>query len=295
MYDTIIRAVLNTPWAILPEKLAAIQALLALRAAGGHVSAEEIGAVTNGRHVAGPSRAGAVAVIPVYGTIHQHAGLMAESSGGTATETIGEGLRAALADPTIGGIVLDIDSPGGAVSGVDELASEIFASRGPKPIIAVANSLMASAAYWIGSQADEVWVTPGGEAGSIGVYAAHEDVSQALEREGVRVSLVSAGRYKTEGNQFEPLTEEGRATLQGRVDAYYQMFVAAVARGRNRAEATVRNGFGEGRVLGAQAAVDAHLADKVGTLAEAIDRASRLSQRRARAQADALRLRIAGM
>ena len=293
MYDTIIRAVLNTPWAILPEKLAAIQALLALRAAGGQVSAEEIGAATNGRHVAGPGRAGAVAVIPVYGTIHQHAGLMAESSGGTATETIGEGLRAALADPTIGGIVLDIDSPGGAVSGVEELASEIFASRGQKPIIAVANSLMASAAYWIGSQADELWVTPGGEAGSIGVYAAHEDVSQALEREGVRVSLVSAGRYKTEGNQFEPLTEEGRATLQGRVDAYYQMFVAAVARGRNRAEATVRNGFGEGRVLGAQAAVDAHLADKVGTLAEAIDRASRLSQRRARAQADALRLRTA--
>lgn len=282
MYDLILRAVLSTPWAILPEKLEAIEALLALRAAGGHVTAEDIGAVTNGRRPAAPVR-GAVAVIPVYGTIHQHAGLMAESSGGTSTEAISAALRAALADPSVGAVVFDVDSPGGAVSGVDELATEIMQSRGPKPIIAVANSLMASAAYWLASAADEIWVTPSGEAGSIGVYAAHEDISQALDRGGVRVSLVSAGKYKVEGNQFEPLTEEARATIQGRVDAFYHMFVAAVARGRGYAEATVRNGFGEGRLVGAQDAVDLHLADRVGTLNEAITRAGALARRRSNA------------
>jgi signal peptide peptidase SppA len=292
MYETIMRAVLGTPWAILPEKLAAIQALLALRAGGGHVSAEEIGAVTNGRRVAGAGRDGGTAIIPMYGTIHQHAGLMAQSSGGTATDTVAVQLRAALADPTVGAIVFDVDSPGGAISGVEELAAEIFASRGRKPMIAVANSLMASAAYWIGSQADEVWVTPGGEAGSIGVYAAHEDISQALAAQGVTVSLVSAGKYKTEGSQFEPLSDEARATIQGRVDDAYQLFVAAVARGRNRAESSVRSGFGEGRVLTAQRAVEAHLADRVGTLAQAVDRAGKLAARRARSQAEALRVGV---
>ncbi len=292
MYETIMRAVLGTPWAILPEKLAAIQALLALRAAGGHVSAEEIGAVTNGRRVAGPGRAGNTAIIPVYGTIHQHAGLMAQSSGGTATDAVAAALREALADPTIGSIVFDVDSPGGAVSGVEELAAEIFVSRGQKPLIAVANSLMASAAYWIGSQADEVWITPGGEAGSVGVYAAHEDISRALDAEGVTVSLVSAGKYKTEGHQFGPLSDEARAAIQERVDDAYQLFVAAVARGRSRAESTVRNGFGEGRVLTAQRAVDAHLADRVGTLEQAINQAGQLAARRARAQAEAIRLAV---
>lgn len=298
MYDLIMRAVLNTPWAILPEKLSAIQALLALRAAGGHVTADDIAAATNGRRPLLPTR-GAVAVIPVYGTIHQHAGMMMESSGGTATDAVSEALRQALADPGVGAVVLDVDSPGGAVSGVGELATEILQSRGPKPIIAVANSLMASAAYWIGSAADEVWVTPGGEVGSIGVYAAHEDVSQALEKDGVRVNLVSAGKYKTEGNQFEPLTDEARSAIQARVDAYYAMFVAAVARGRGYAETTVRNGFGEGRLLGAQAAVDAHMADKIGTLGEAIQRAGMLARRRASAQAAAdeaaVKLRLQGL
>jgi signal peptide peptidase SppA len=297
MYDLIMQAVLSTPWAILPEKLAAIEALLALRLAGGHVRAEDVAAATNGRRAAtGPARVGAVAVLPIYGTIHQHAGMLLESSGGTATEAVSTALYQALDDPAVGAIVLDVDSPGGEVSGVDELATQIYQSRGQKPIVAVANSLMASAAYWIGSAADEVWVTPSGEAGSIGVYAAHQDVSQALEQGGVRVSLLSAGKYKTEGNQFEPLTAEARTALQARVDAYYEKFVAAVARGRGYAPVTVRNGFGEGRVLTAEAAVAAHLADRVGTLAEAVQRAASQARRRTSAQAAVeFRMRAVGL
>ena len=173
------------------------------------------------------------------------------------------------------------------MSGVEELSAEIFQARGQKPITAVANSLAASAAYWIATAADELVVTPSGEVGSIGVFAAHEDVSGMLEQAGVKVNLVSAGRYKTEGNPFEPLTEEARASIQGRVDEYYEQFVSAVARNRGVKRSEVRNGFGEGRVVGAKQAVSLGMADRVGTLDETINRA--LGGRRSRgARADDL-------
>ena len=235
-----------------------------------------------------------VAVIPVVGPITQRGGGLFEAFfGGTSTERIGAKLSQALSDPGVGSIVLDVDSPGGTVNGVAELADSIYQARGRKPIVAVSNTLMASAAYWIGASADEVIASPSSQTGSIGVYALHVDQSRAWEAAGLTATLISAGKYKTEANEFAPLSDEARAAVQGQVDAYYEMFVNAVARGRGKAAVTVRNGFGEGRVLTAQAAVDAHLADRVGTLGEAVARAGALARRRAAAQADALRLLVA--
>jgi signal peptide peptidase SppA len=156
------------------------------------------------------------------------------------------------------------------VTGVDELSKMIYDARGSKPIVAVANHLMASAAYWIGTAADELVVTPSGEVGSIGVFAAHQDVSAAMEKEGVKTTLISAGKYKTEGNPFEPLTDEAHASIQARVDDYYSMFTKAVARNRGVNVADVRGGFGEGRVVGAQQAVSLGMADRVATLDDVI-------------------------
>lgn len=293
MYELILRAVLNQPWAILPEKLQAIEAFLAVKADGGDVSAEEIAAATNGRRAGVSSPMGAVAVIPVFGTIHQHAGVMADYSGGVSTEGLAKALRSALADPEVSAVVLDIDSPGGSVFGVPELAEEIYRARGSKPLVAVADSLAASAAYWLACQADEMWVTPSGYVGSIGVYMAHVDRSSAYEKAGLRVSYISAGAYKTEGNDAEPLSEEGRANWQGDVDAYYGMFVNDVARARGVSAATVRGGFGEGRTVMARAAKTEGMVDQVGTLEEAVSRAARLARVRAqtaaKAQAEAIR------
>jgi len=115
-------------------------------------------------------------------------------------------------------------------------------------------------------------VTPSGEVGSIGVVAAHMDISKMAESAGLKVTLVSAGKYKTEGNQFEPLSDEARAALQVRVDDYYAMFVKAVARNRGVSPADVRNGFGEGRVVGAKQAVALGMADRVATLDETLAR-----------------------
>ena len=154
--------------------------------------------------------------------------------------------------------------------GVGEFSNEMTRYRGKKPVIAVANSLCASAAYWIACAADEVVVTPSGEVGSIGVYATHQDVSRMLDKAGVIVSLISAGKYKTEGSSYSPLGDEARAHIQSRVDDYYGMFVRDVARNRKETQTNVRNGYGEGRVLGAQAAIKAGLADRQATLNDVV-------------------------
>jgi signal peptide peptidase SppA len=303
-YPHVVRAIAEQPWALLPDKLATMLDVIRFRHAGGSLSGEEIRAVlgTPGKHGdvalfdletealyhAGadevfrsatggtienrPGGRPVVAVLGVYGIISQRADMFTEMSGGTSTERLAARFRSAMADQAVKGIVLDVDSPGGGVYGVQELADEIRAARGQKPVVAVANSLSASAAYWIGTAAEELSVTPSGEVGSVGVYAAHEDVSKALETEGVKVTLVSAGRFKTEGNPFEPLSEEARAYMQTRVSDYYDAFVKAVAKGRGVSPDDVRKGFGQGRVVGAKQAVAERMADRVETLDDAVRR-----------------------
>lgn len=274
MYERIIQAAIETPWAILPMKLAIIQQLITLRAQGHRLTAEEIQAQIQAARPQGSTiQAGnGIAVIPIVGTIIPRGDMLMESSGAVSTTRIAAAFRQAMSNPDVGSVVFDIDSPGGQVGGVDELATEIYQARGQKRIVAVANHLAASAAYWIASSADEVVVSPSGEVGSIGVLAMHQDISQALEADGVKINLLSAGKYKTEGNPFEPLSEEARSAIQSRIDDYYQMFTGAVARNRGAKRSEVVGGFGEGRVVGAKQAIALGMADRVATLDETIER-----------------------
>ena len=287
--DRILRAVCATPWAILPEKLDAICEFLTLRAAGTRFTAEEIQArIGEGRRGA-PAQPGGVAVLPLYGVIAHRINMVEDVSGpgGTSTEKFGQQLDAALADPSITAIVLDIDSPGGSVEGVEELAAKILGARGQKPITAVANSLAASAAYWIGSAADELVVTPSGMLGSIGVFTVHTDISEAAAADGLKFTLISAGRYKVEGNMYEPLTEEARAATQDLVDEYYGAFVRGVAKGRGVSTADVRGGFGQGRVVPARQAVGLGMADRVATLEQVLAKLGGRSSARLQSSAHA--------
>jgi signal peptide peptidase SppA len=211
------------------------------------------------------SSAPVIAVLPLFGTIAHRMGMMTDMSGGTSTERFQQYLRSAVGDPTVKSIVMDIDSPGGTVNGVPELADEIYQARTVKPVVAVANSQAASAAYYLASQASDIVAIPSGEVGSIGVFAAHEDLSKALESRGSKVSLISAGKYKTEGNPFEPLNDEAKAAIQEKVNHFYDMFVNAVARGRNTTPDAVRNGYGQGRMLNAEPARRAGMVDRVAT------------------------------
>lgn len=207
---------------------------------------------------------GSVAVVPIIGVIDQRRSWF----GDVFTSELSPMLDSLVRNEAIGAIVLDVDSPGGSVAGVPELADQIRGYRGQKPIYATSNTTMASAAYWIASGAEKVFVSPSGEAGSIGVWTAHLDVSAMLEKYGQKVTLISAGKYKVEGNPFEPLSDEAKAAIQADVDTYFGMFVDAVAKSRGRRSDTVRNGFGEGRMLTAERAVEEGLADGVATLGD---------------------------
>lgn len=207
-----------------------------------------------------------IAVLPLTGTISHRMGMLSEASGGISTERFTQWLRAAVADPSVKAIVIDSDSPGGTVDGVPELADEIAKATKTKPVVGVANSMAASAAYWLLSQCSELVCTPSGCVGSVGVFASHEDVSKMYDQIGVKVNLISAGKFKTEGNPYEPLSDDARQALQGQVNDYYDLFTKAVARGRNTDQKTVKAGFGEGRMLLAQQAVKENMADRVATL-----------------------------
>jgi signal peptide peptidase SppA len=270
-YDRIIGAFLREPWAIQESKFRQIEALLRLRAEGGRVEDDTIHALVSAAERAKPApRQGMVAVIPVFGVIAHRMDLFTEISGGTSTMSVLKAFRAALADPEVSGIVLEVDSPGGGVSGVPELADEIFQARGQKPVIAVANTLMASAAYWIGSQADELIVTPSGEVGSIGVFAVLENWAKFYENEGLKMEILRYGDNKAEINDFEEVSDEARAHLKAMIDDVGRTFDKAVARGRGVTPAHVRAEFGQGRTFLAPQAVKLGLADRVGTIDDAI-------------------------
>lgn len=215
---------------------------------------------------------GKVAVLSIHGVIEQRLSALSYWYGGCATEQVEAVLEALLAHRDIEAIVLDVDSPGGTSYGVEELSDRIFAAREKKPIYAVANSMAASAAYWIASAASQVFVTPGGDVGSVGVYAMHLDYSKAYEEFGVKATIAKAAKYKAEFNQFEPLTEDANAHLQEMVDECYAKFLKAVARNRGISVKEVQAKYGEGRTLSADKAKAAGMVDKVSTLVEVLEK-----------------------
>jgi signal peptide peptidase SppA len=202
--------------------------------------------------------------------MHRGSGMEMSGPGGTSTEGLTAQLRQAVNDPNVKAIVLDVDSPGGDVDGVEELATEIFNARKQKKITAVSNCLCASAAYYLACQASELVVSPSSLTGSIGVYTMHEDDSKYLEDVGVKLTLIKFGENKAEGNNIEPLTDAARGHLQEMVDTFGAMFEKAVARGRKVSQDAVHNKFGQGRVFDAKQAVKIGMADRIATFDEVL-------------------------
>lgn len=258
----IITQMAGEVWAIMPERLKVI--LNILSSADAAVKLEAKRAVEFSRIK------GNLAVIPIGGEIDQRASIWSMLGMGTSTEQVGRMVDAAMKDDSIGGIVFDIDSPGGSVYGVQELSAKIYDYRKTKPMVSVVNSLMASAAYWIGSAADEIVVTPGGQLGSIGVVALHLDFSEALAQMGIKPTFIHAGEHKVEGNAYEPLDDDARSHFQESVDDYYDMFTEDVARNRGFKQSVVKRDFGQGRVFHADKAVSVGMADSVATFEQVI-------------------------
>lgn len=272
-YPALRRYVSETPWALHPSTLLLLRDVIARRIDGDRLTAEEIAEIT----AAAPKRnatpaQGSIAVLPLWGILSPHQVNDISSGPTTALDSWMQQFDELVNDPSVGTIVLDVDSPGGSVDLVPETAAKVRAANAKKDIVAVANTRIASAAYWIASQAGQLVVSPSGAVGSIGVYAAHEDVSEQLAAEGVTVTLISAGDHKVDGNPFQPLTDEARATIQANVDAFYAMFVGDVAQGRGVDQSAVEKKFGQGKMVLAADAVNARMADGVGTLEQTLQR-----------------------
>lgn len=273
-YPHILAAFASEIWAMEESKLLAIVDLIAMQADGVKFTADEIEArIAPQTAAAVARREGTIAIVPLRGVIAPRVSMVPNSStgGGTTAEGFAATIDRMAADEDVKAIVVDADTPGGNVLGGDEASAAIAAVRGNKPIVVQVNGSLASLGYWIGSSADEIVMTPSSQVGAIGVRTAYDDISAALEKEGIAREIISAGKYKGEG-LLGPLSDETRAYMQGRVDDYYGMFVDRVAKGRGVSADQVRNGFGQGRMLGAEAAVREGMADRIATMSETLAR-----------------------
>jgi len=204
-----------------------------------------------------------VAVIPVTGPLFRYANIFTSISGASSYELIARDFIASIENPEVKAILLDIDSPGGEVNGVSELASMIYEARGTKPIIAYASGDAASGAYWIASAADEIVMSETSALGSIGVVG----IYSGKDKESGEVEIISSqSPYK----RLDPTTDDGKAKLQSRIDAMAEVFIENIARNRGTGTEDVKNRFGKGDVFIGKQAITAGLADRIGSFEKLI-------------------------
>ncbi len=296
-YAHLLNLAVETPWAIVPERLNLIAEILRTRREGAPLTAEEVQARVEAAKPPAPPVAResphGIGLISLVGTLIPRGSMLAQSSGAMGMDGFRRSIEALDRAPQVGAIVIEVDSPGGSVAGIEEAADAVYAARRSKPVVAVADSLAASGAYWVASAATQLSVTPSGMVGSIGVLALHESLAGLLDQRGVEVSLISAGKYKGEASPYRPLSDDARAAIQHQVDTYYGAFTRAVARGRGVTVEVVRGGFGEGRVVTAHEAVEMGMADRIETLDQAIERVAGEMRARQRVASPAARARLA--
>ena len=239
--------IMGTPLLIARSKLDVILAVLGPRL--GLPVADAALPVGDSQH-AEPRRCAAppgIAVIPIHGTLVRRTQGLEAASGLTSYEAIGAQLDAALADPAIHGILLEVDSPGGEAGGVFELAERIRAADAVKPVWALAADSAFSAAYALAASASQLALTRTAGVGSIGVIALHVDQSLRDAQQGFRYTAITAGKYKNDFSPHAPLDPQAAERLQAEVDRLYGMFVTPRRRdARPRPECGARD---RGRTL----------------------------------------------
>ncbi len=209
-----------------------------------------------------------IAVISILGTLVRRTGAMDAASGLTSYAAISAQINAAINDPNVDAVLLDIDSPGGEAGGAFDLADEIVSARSTKPIWAVANDDAFSAAYAIACSAERIYLTRTGGVGSIGVIALHVDQTQRDALDGYRYTAIYAGDRKNDLSPHLPLSNEASTALQTEVDRLYEMFVSTVATNRGLDAQAVRDT--QAGLFYAGDAIEAGFADAIGTADDAL-------------------------
>ena len=267
--------VMAAPWAIMPSVLTELYGIYSMHTQGQKI---DLAAVESqlGRPLDNEQPnieiKNNVAVITAHGIIAKKMNMFTRISGGVSSEILDEQIQMVMGDDSVKGVILDIDSPGGTVDGTFELADSIHSLRGKKSIVALANGLMASAAYAIGAATDAIYVSgPTTHVGSIGVVTAHTDYSQYEKNRGIKTTEIYAGKYKRIASQHEPLSDEGRENIQERVDYLYSIFVDRVAAFRGVSTNKVLSEMADGKLFIGQQAIDAGLVDGVSSLDDLIN------------------------
>lgn len=261
----VIEAIFDHRWAMLPS---ALEGMIAIANRQGSIEAALAGkAAYEANSPSGAPNPYAaskeIAVIQVLGPIFPRANLMTSISGATSISKLQAQFRAAMEDPNVGGIILNVDSPGGEVTGVSEFAQMLFEARGKKPVTAYVPGMAASAAYWLASAAEEIVAADTAEAGSIGVVAAYSDDKEAQKKRGITTHEIVSSQ--SPNKRPDVSTPEGRKQIQTVVDDLASIFVSTVARNRGVTEDHVLENFGAGGMFVASRAVERGMVDKVGT------------------------------
>jgi len=264
-YTHIMDKIVSTPWLITEDSLQNILNILDQRIQGNMPSEEMLAPYAQDDSIEEDTSASGIGILNINGPIFPKANMMTQMSGATSIQQLQSNFRDMLSNDQITSIVLNIDSPGGMSDLIMEMGDEIFAARGTKPIVAVANTTAASAAYWLGSQAEKFYVTPSGRVGSVGVYTVHEDRSGKLEKEGIKTTIISAGKYKVEGSSIGPLSDDAKSHIQERVDETFTDFISAVARGRGQSVEQVTEHYANGRTYPAKTADALKMVDGIAT------------------------------
>ena len=235
----------NDVWAILPDYHRALATQL-----------DEHDYTGNGYDLPRPEEESGVAIIHIHGAVGKMLTEYERMFGMTDYDDIAEQVADADANPNINSILLHIDSPGGTITGLPELAAKL--RNVSKPLVAYTEGTAASAAYWIASQADSVLLSESAEVGSVGVYVALLDQTEYLRQMGLKVNAVSAGENKLDYADFKPLSEEARERLQANVNKWHERFKAEINNKR-----TVPQSSMTGQTYEGMEAVEAGLADGV--------------------------------
>jgi signal peptide peptidase SppA len=218
------------------------------------------------------SKNGSVGVIAIKGPLLNTDSPLAALFGISTYPAIRASIISAVQDPEIKQILLDIDSGGGAVSGVVDTAELISRVNKVKPVTSFADGGMLSAAYWLGSSAGKVFAGKTALTGSIGVITRHVDLTKQLEQDGVKVEVLRAGKYKALASPFEPLSDAARDQIQSQLDAAYQIFVQHVADSRDVSFAEADKKMAQGREFFGAQAVDSGLIDGISSFDEVMSK-----------------------
>jgi signal peptide peptidase SppA len=267
--------VVNAPWAITQTMLGTITDIYMshLRGERGDIAALEASyGKTFDNKQENYQVINGVAALPVHGVMAKRMNMFQAISGGVSHEIVAADFRDAMANSKVKAIVLDVDSPGGTVDGTAELADIIYQARGEKPIIAVANGLMASAGYWVGSAADEVVLaSPTTNIGGIGVVTQHVEYSKQDQANGITRTDIYAGEFKRLVSDAKALSTEGKDYIQAQVDYLYAVFLSTVAKHHGIDAEQVHTQMADGRIFIGEQGIEAGLATRIATLEQVIE------------------------